>query len=150
MLHDAPCLGRVTLVRWLKRVWRCQEPACRIGVFSETHQIAPPRAVLTVRAVRWATDALTHDDTTVSTLARHLGVDWHTAWNAIEIEARARVAEPTGVQTLGVDEHIWRPSKIGVDRAVTIMVDLSRDQDGCVHARLLDAVVGRSGAVYKA
>jgi transposase len=44
----------------------------------------------------------------------------------------------------------WRPSRIGVDRAVTIMVDLPRDQDGCLHARLLDAVVGRSGTVYKA
>ena len=30
------------------------------------------------------------------------------------------------------------------------MVDLSRDQDGCLHARLLDAVLGRSGSVYKA
>jgi transposase len=30
------------------------------------------------------------------------------------------------------------------------MVDLTRDQDGCLHARLLDAVVGRSGSVYKA
>jgi transposase len=49
------------------------------------------------------------------------------------------------VTTLGVDEHIWRPSRIGVDRAVTIIVDLSRDQSGCLHARLLDAVVGRSG-----
>src|SRR5215207_6292300 len=56
----------------------------------------------------------------------------------------------SGVKTLGVDEHIWRPSRIGVDRAVTIMVDLSRDQAGCLHARLLDAVVGRSGNVYKA
>src|SRR6478609_4210604 len=37
----------------------------------------------------------------------------------------------------------------GVDRAVTIMVDLTRDQAGCLHARLLDAVVGRSGTVYK-
>ena len=54
------------------------------------------------------------------------------------------------MKTLGVDEHIWRPSRIGVDRAVTIMVDLSRDQAGCLHARLLDAVVGRSGSVYKA
>jgi transposase len=53
------------------------------------------------------------------------------------------------VKTLGVDEHIWRPSRIGVDRAVTIMVDLTRDQAGCLHARLLDAVVGRSGTVYK-
>ncbi len=109
--------------------------------------------MLTVRAVRWATDALAHDDTIVSALARHLGVDWHTAWSAIEMEARARVGEPgrlSNVKTLGVDEHIWRPSRIGVDRAVTVMVDLTRDQDGCVHARLLDAVVGRSGTAYKA
>jgi transposase len=151
-LHDAPCLGRITVLRWLKRLWRCREPDCPTGVFSETHEIAPARAVLTVRAVRWATDALTHDDTTVSALARQLGVDWHTAWNAIELEAKARTSNPqrlAGVKTLGVDEHIWRPSRIGVDRAVTIIVDLSRDQAGCLHARLLDAVVGRSGSAYK-
>ena len=152
VLHDAPCFGRVTLLQWRKRVWRCREPQCATDTFSETHDLAPPRAALTVRAVRWATDALAHDDTTVSALARHLGVDWHTCWSAIEIEARARVAQPErmgGVKTLGVDEHIWRPSRIGVDRAVTIMVDLTRDQDGCLHARLLDAVVGRSGTAYK-
>ena len=151
-LHDAPCLGRVTVVRWLVRVWRCGEPACPGGTFSETHDLAPPRTTLTARAVRWATDALAHDDTTVSAVARHLGVAWHTAWSAIEVEARARVADPgrlANVKTLGVDEHVWRPSRIGVDRAVTIMVDLSRDQDGCLHARLLDAVVGRSGTAYK-
>ena len=99
------------MVRWLKRMWRCREPACSTGVFSETHDIAPPRAVLTVRPVRWATDALAPDDTTVSALVRHLGADWHTAWNAIEIEARARTSDPTrlrGVKTLGVDEHIVR------------------------------------------
>jgi transposase len=96
----------------------------------DSNWIAPPRAVLTVRAVGSAADALAHDDTTVPALARHLGVDWHTAWNAIEIEAKVRTGDPTrltGVKTLGVDEHIWRPSRIGVDRAVTIMVDLSRD-----------------------
>ena len=32
---------------------------------------------------------------------------------------------------------------------MTIMVDLTRDQDGCLHARLLDAVVGRSGTAYR-
>ena len=151
-LHDAPCFGRVSVVRWRKRRWRCREPLCPTGTFSEVHDLAPPRAVLTVRAVRWATDALAHDDTTVSALARHLGVDWHTCWSAVEVEARARVGQPerlAGVKTLGVDEHIWRPSRVGVDRAVTIMVDLTRDQDGCLHARLLDAVVGRSGTAYK-
>jgi hypothetical protein len=47
----------------------------------------------------------------VSALARHLGVAWHTAWSAIETEAKARVARPerlAGVKTLGVDEHIVR------------------------------------------
>jgi transposase len=29
------------------------------------------------------------------------------------------------------------------------MVDLTRGKDGCLHARLLDAVVGRSGTAYK-
>ncbi|TCN39312.1 transposase [Kribbella orskensis] len=34
------------------------------------------------------------------------------------------------------------------NKAVTIMVDLTRDENGCLHARLLDAVEGRSGTVY--
>ena len=38
---------------------------------------------------------------------------------------------------------------MGTDRAVTIMVDLTRNASGCLHARLLAAVVGRSGTVYK-
>jgi transposase len=153
VLHDAPCFARVTLLRWLVRIWRCREPLCPTMTFSETNGVASPRTVLTTRAVAWATSALSYDDTTVSALARHLGVDWHTAWDAVEVEAKARTSNPdrlSGVKTLGVDEHIWRPSRIGVDRAVTIIVDLSRDQAGCLHARLLDAVVGRSGSVYKA
>jgi hypothetical protein len=72
----------------------CLEPDCATTTFTEQHPIAPPRAVLTVRAVRWAIDALSYDDTTVSALARHLGVAWHTAWSAIETEAKARVAVP--------------------------------------------------------
>jgi transposase len=153
ILHDVPCFGRVTVLRWLVRVWRCRERLCPTTTFTEAHDVAPPRMVLTRRAVAWATSALSYDDTTVSALARHLGVDWHTAWDAIEVEAKARTGDPDrlkGVRTLGVDEHIWRPSRIGVDRAVTIMVDLSRDQAGCLHARLLDAVPGRSGSVYRA
>jgi transposase len=96
---------------------------------------------------------LAHDDTTVSALARHLGVDWHTLWDAVELEATARFDAPgrlNGVATLGVDEHIWRPSRLGTDRAVTSMVDLTRDAEGCLHARLLDVVPGRSGTAYAA
>jgi transposase len=149
---DAPCFGMPVRLRWRKRIWRCPEPACPVGTFSEQHPFLPARAKLTTRAVAWATDALEHDDTTVSALARHLGVDWHTCWDAVEVEARRRLADPArleGVSALGVDEHIWRPSKIGAkDRAVTAMVDLTRDQEGNLHARLLDVVPGRSGTAY--
>jgi transposase len=97
VLHDAPCFGRVTVVRWLVRMWRCREAACPGGgTFSEAHDLAPPRMALTVRAVRWATDALSYDDTTVSALARHLGVDWHTCWDAIKVEAKAEPATRHG------------------------------------------------------
>ena len=113
--------------------------------------MAAPRAKLTARAISWATDALAHDDTTVSALARHLGVDWHTWWNAVEAEAEQRVTDPTrlvGVRTPGLDEHIWRRGAWASDRAVTAMVDLTRDADGCLPARLLDVVPGRSGTAY--
>jgi transposase len=137
---------------WLARLWRCREPACRKGVFTEQHDLVPPRAKLTSRAARWATDALTVDDTTVSALARHLGVDWHTCWGAVEVEASRRLADQArlaGVEVLGVDEHIWRPSRIGdKDRAVTGMVDLTRDTHGQLHARLLDVVPGRTATAY--
>jgi transposase len=80
-------------------------------------------------------------------------VDWHTVWDAVEVEATTRLADPArlaGVSTLGVDEHIWRPSRRGPDRAVTGMVDLTRDAHGFLHARLLDVVPGRSGTAYAA
>ena len=110
VLHDAPSLGRVTVLRWLSRVWRCLEPDCATTTFTEQHPVAPPRAILTVRAVRWATDALSHDDTTVSALARHLGVAWHTAWTAIETEAKARVGRPERLAgaRLGRTLKAWR------------------------------------------
>jgi transposase len=151
---DAPCFGAVTVVRWRKRIWRCPEPACPVVTFSEQHDLIGARAKMTSRAIGWATDALAHDDTTVSALARHLGVDWHTLWDAIEAEACRRLADPArlqGVTVLGVDEHIWRPSRVGdADRAVTGMVDLTRDEHGRLHARLLDVVPGRTGTAYAA
>ena len=119
--------------------------------FSETHQLAAPRALLTRRAVLWAADALADDDTTVNALARRLDVDWHTLWDALKVEARRRADDPrrlAGVESLGVDEHVWRPGRLGQGREVTCMLDLSRDAHGQVRARLLDLVLGRSGPAY--
>ena len=61
-----------------------------------------------------------------------------------------------GVEMLGVDEHIWhhvstKPVQDGGrgPKELTGMVDLTRDQHGQVHARLLDLVPGRSGQAYR-
>jgi transposase len=104
------------------------------------HDQIPPRAKLTTRAVGSALDALAHDDTTVSALARHLGVDWHTLGTASK-QQQHRVSSPErleGVKTIGVDEHIWRRGSYGPGRAVTGMVDLTCDEQGCLRARLLE------------
>jgi hypothetical protein len=67
-----------------------------MGTFSETHPLIGPRAKLTTRAVEWAIRSLAWDDTTVSALARHLGVDWHTLMDAIRGHATARIETPSG------------------------------------------------------
>lgn len=49
------------------------------------------------------------------------------------------------VRVLGVDEQIWRLSRIAdADPTVTGMVDLTRDELGVLHATLFD-VVPRAG-----
>ncbi len=112
---------------------------------SPRHTSSRRRELLTRRTVTWAADALADDDTTVSALARRLDVDWPTLWNALQIEAQHRTADParlSGVESLGVDEHVWRAGQFGAG------LDLSRDQNGQVRARLLDLVLGRSGPAY--
>lgn len=149
---DAPCFGVPVMLVWFKRIWRCAEPDCPVSTWTERHELIAPRATLTSRAIAWAVNALAHDDTTVSALARHLRVGWHTLWRAVKDEAVRRTGNPgrlSGVKTLGVDEHIWRPGRFRAgERAVTAMVDLTRDEQGQLHARLLDVVPGRSGTAY--
>lgn len=150
-IHDIPCFGRPVRLVWAKRVWRCPDPDCPAGTFTEEHPLAGPRAKLTARAVAWATDALERFDTSVSALAHQLGVSWHTLWDAVEPEAQRRVAaidRLTGVAALGVDEHVWTHTGPPGTGMVTGIVDHTRDADGLVHARLLDLVLGRSGKAY--
>ena len=69
-----------------------------------------------------ATDAaLAHDDTSVSVLARQLGVDWHTAWNAIDLEARARTSDPQ--RLAGVKTSEWM-SILGAMRRCGIRLEV--------------------------
>ncbi len=143
-LRDAPFRHRQVLVRWRKRVWRCDEPACPAGSWTEVHPLAGPRAMLTDRAIRWAADALAADDTTVSALSRRIGVSWHVLWRPVAREAERRAADPgrlSGVTVLGVDEHVWRPGRWR-GRDATCMVDLTRAEDGLLRARFAGPTPG--------
>jgi transposase len=153
-LIDIPAFGRPVRLRWRKRRWACPDPSCPVRSFTETNQhVASPRALLTVRAGRWAVTQLRRQNASVQGLARQFSVAWRTVWRAVRplleraADDEARFA---GVATLGVDEHVWHhvdPRRRG-PKELTGMVDLTRDQHGRVHARLLDLVPGRSGTVY--
>ncbi|XAS69761.1 ISL3 family transposase [Micrococcaceae bacterium Sec5.7] len=150
-LHDTPSHGRPVRLDWAKRVWRCADPGCPAGTFTETHALAPAKAKLTTRAVLWATDALSRYDTSVSALAHQLGVSWHTLWKPVQAEAARRTTAAgrlAGVDALGVDEHVWVHTGFPGSGMVTGIIDHTRDANGVVHARLLDLVEGRSGKTY--
>jgi transposase len=153
-LVDAPSFGRPVRVVWRKRTWECEEPDCPGGVFTEQHDdVARPRALLTLRACWWAIRQLRFEHASVLGLARQLGTTWRTLWRSIEPLLQQMADDPTrfdNVTSLGVDEHIWHhvdERKRG-PKALTGMVDLSRDQAGRTRARLLDLVPGRSGKAY--
>lgn len=153
-LIDAPVYGTPAKLIWRKRRWRCQDPDCDRGVFTEQDPaVAAPRTLMTRRCISWSIAQMRRENVSVAGIARQLGIDWHTVWKAIRpvlSEAAAQEHRYTTVTTLGVDEHIWHH----VDRRrrgpkeLTGMVDLTRDAHGRVRARLLDLVPGRTGAAY--
>lgn len=151
-VHDVPGpRGPVELV-WHKRIWRCWESLCPVSTWSEGSEFIRPRAKLSVRAGDWAADRLQYDDVHVQALARRLGVDWHTCWAAAKPVLATRTTSSDrldGVTALGVDEHVWRHVGPQTPRVLTGMVDISRDDEGGVNARLLDVLPGRSGPVYR-
>ena len=119
---------------------------------ARTIELARPRAKLTTRAAWWAISCIQRDTASVASVARRLGVDWHTVWEAIKPLLAELADDPdrlAGVDTVGVDEHIWhhqpRPGKGPKEQ--TGIVDLTR-RNGRPQARLLDLVPGRSGKAY--
>lgn len=81
-LHDIPAFGAPVELVWRQR-YRCVEPACPVRGVSEDHPLAAARAKLTGRAVWWAVSCIQRDTASVHAVARRLGVDWHTVWDAI-------------------------------------------------------------------
>jgi len=156
VLHDVPGVVPV-VVRWRQRTWRCPETGCPVGLFVEQLPgLVAPRGSLTCRTVTWAIAQLRYEHATIQGLARQLGTTWKTLWRAVRPRLHQLADDNerlVGVSTLGVDEHVWHHTPGRASKGPTMltgMVDLTRDADGTVHARLLDLVPGRSGTVFAA
>ena len=151
-LHDIPAFGAPVELLWRQRSFWCLELVCPVRGFSEDHGLTSSRAKLTVRAAWWALSCIQRDNASVASIARRLGVDWHTVWEAIKPLLEQLADDPNrlvGVDAVGVDEHIWhhQPRSGKGPREQTGIVDLTR-RNGKTKARLLDLVPGRSGKVY--
>lgn len=148
-LAHTPYGQRPTRLLLRIRRWRC---ACGCFWHEDTSSAAPPRSKLSHGAIRWALVAIVLDDLSVSRVANHLDVAWHTANSAIINEGqRLLFNDPKrfdGVTVLGVDEHVWRHTRLG-DKYVTIVVDLTPVRNKTGPARLLDVLEGRSKQAFK-
>ena len=136
----------------LVRVRRYKCSGCGRSWREDLTAVAPERAKLSRRGMRWALEGLVIDHLTVSRVAAGLGVSWHTANDAVLAEGRrVLIDDPArfdGVRVIGVDEHVWRHTRFG-DKYVTVIIDLTPAREKTGPSRLLDMVEGRSKAVFK-
>ena len=89
--------GRPVTVVWRKRRWVCPEPACPAGSFVEQDErIAAPRAMLTVRACRWAIEQIRREHASSTGSAGSWAPAWRTVWDSIRplLEAGRRGRVP--------------------------------------------------------
>ncbi len=107
-LADLPAFGSPVTLVWLKRRWRCVEPDCGAGTWTEDRpDIAPARATMTRRAGLWATTQVGHHVHSVAWAAKELGVAWHTVMDALSLWGAALVEDHDRVvaaRAIGVDE----------------------------------------------
>jgi transposase len=146
LVRDLPVSGRPTRLRWRKRLWRCHEPLCPTGTWTERHPAVAPRAALTERAREEVCRRVGEDAVAVAKVARDFGVGWQTAMRAVIDRGQRRIddsARLAGVTSLGLDETAFlRPARDRGSVYVTGMVDV-------VSGRLLDVVAGRTAAAVR-
>ncbi|ODT21919.1 ISL3 family transposase, partial [Microbacterium sp. SCN 69-37] len=149
-LAHEPFGHRPTILQVRVRRYRCAH--CGKTWRQDTSKAAAPRAKISRGGLGWALTAIVVDHLTVTRAAAGLGVSWHTANSAIIAEGRRRLIDDAarfdGVTTIGVDEHVWRHTRLG-DKYVTVIIDLTPARENTGPARLLDMVEGRSKAVFK-
>ena len=78
-LVDAPAMGRPVSIVRRKRRWVCPDPWCPVVTFVEQDEwVAAPRASLTTRACRWASEQIRREHASVNGIRRQLGTGWRT------------------------------------------------------------------------
>jgi transposase len=142
-VRDLPAAGRPVTLIWVKRVWRCVEPRCPTGTWTETSEHIRSRASLTERARAEACRRVGEDGHDVAAVAVEYGVGWHTVMRAVRDHGRPLLDDPTRlgkVRVIGVDETAFlAATSRHHTEFVTGIVDLTGPP------RLLDVVPGRSG-----
>ncbi|MEV6815592.1 ISL3 family transposase [Micromonospora sp. NPDC051296] len=151
--RDLPVGGRWPALRWCKRRWRCDEPGCRRGSFTEAVEAVPARKRLTARLRAASGAAVADDGRTVVQAARDHDLSWPVVAAAFAAHAAVVLpVQPQPVEVLGIDEiRRGRPKFVldeatgawqsTVDRWHVGFVDLSGGQG------LLGQVEGRTAQV---
>jgi transposase len=127
-VRDLARFGRPARLVWVKRRWRCVEPACEAKTWTEGSEHVDAQVVLTRRAGAEACRQVGELARPVSTVAAEFGVCWWTVMNAVAEHGTPLVDDPGrigAVTQLGIDET----SFLAVNRAhatvyVTGLVDL--------------------------
>jgi transposase len=142
-LVDLPCFGRPTRLIWHKCRWKCPEPSCPVGSWTEENQcIGAPRMAMSARAGRWVTEQVGRYARSVNEIATELGCDWPTVNDTVIAYGAALVDDPGRFGTVeapGLDEVLF--ARVGPwhrQEFSTQIVDVGLGQ-------LLDIVPGRSG-----
>jgi transposase len=150
-VRDLPSSGRPVSLLWLKRLWRCAEPACARTTWSEVSEHVRPRSSLTERARQEACRLVGEDGLDVAAVAATLGVGWHTVMRAVRDYGRPLIDDPAriaDVVAVGVDETAFLAASAGSHtQFVTGIVALPGP--GRPRAQLLDVVPGRTGSVVQ-
>jgi transposase len=150
-VRDLPSAGRPVTLVWLKRLWRCAEPACAVRTWSETSPHLRPRSSLTERARREACRLVGEDQQDVASVAVMLGVSWATVMRAVREYGLPLVEDPArleGVTAIGVDETAFlAANQFHHTEFITGIVALPGP--GRPQAQLLDVMPGRTKAVVQ-
>jgi len=138
-----PAGGRPVTLVWVKRVWRCHEPACRVWTWTEAHPAVRPRSSWTERARVEACRRVGQDGHSVAQVATGFGVSWATVMAAVRDYVAPLIDDPArlaGVRAVGVDVTAFlRANAYRHTTFVTGIVDVDS-------RRLLD-ITDRSGTV---